>query len=82
MRCFAVHPLINQTAFDLGLDVVNFDPGLGFGDEQMLYLRGKHFKRGDIETSDVPYNLAVNEVRKSPDQLMWYDIHDNHVQLQ
>ena len=63
--------LLNRTIHDLGLTSVDFDPGFGFHEDSIIYLRGQHMRNGDIANTNVPYYLEENHKGKTLRQIGW-----------
>ncbi|XP_053391125.1 L-amino-acid oxidase-like [Mercenaria mercenaria] len=61
------HPLMNKTIHDIGLEVVDFELGVGPSNDSLYYLRGKHMKYNELPTQ-APYNLSP-ENRIDPKEL-------------
>ena len=76
------HKLINRTANDLGLSIIDFVGGNAFfGNHDIAYLRGVHMKPGEFTGDRSPYKLKPNEKNKSIPELGWYIIHLLRVQF-
>ncbi|XP_053391126.1 L-amino-acid oxidase-like, partial [Mercenaria mercenaria] len=50
------HPLVVKTVHHLGLEVVDFELGVGPSNDSLYYLRGKHMKYSELPTQ-APYYL-------------------------
>ncbi|XP_053380328.1 L-amino-acid oxidase-like [Mercenaria mercenaria] len=50
------HPLVVKTVHHLGLEVVDFELGVGPSNDSLYYLRGKHMKYSELPTH-APYYL-------------------------
>ena len=65
------HRRINRTVHELGLAVVDFDPGFGFSAGTIAYLRGVHLRDADMVGDKLPYGLKPNEKYKTSQILAW-----------
>ncbi|XP_045199223.2 aplysianin-A-like [Mercenaria mercenaria] len=52
------HLLVNKTVSDLGLNIVDFELGVGPSEDSLYYLRGRHMKYNELPTH-APYNLPL-----------------------
>ena len=68
----AAHPLVNRTAHDLGLSIIDFVGGFLFGNHDIAYLRGKHMRPWEFTGDKSPYNLKPDEKYKTIPELGWY----------
>ena len=62
---------MNKTVYELGLSVVDFEPGYGFDDKSIVYLRGVHLKNDEIDGDKPPYGLKPKEKYKTSQELAW-----------
>ena len=68
----AAHRLMNRTAHDLGLDIIDFIGGFLFGNHDIAYLRGTHMRPWEFTGDKSPYNLRPEEKYKTVQELGWY----------
>ncbi|MEA5529079.1 FAD-dependent oxidoreductase [Dolichospermum sp. UHCC 0684] len=68
MRYRSNQLIINNLIEKMNLTSVKFESSSG---ENLLYLRGKHFKHQDFySSSEIPYNLHQDELGKNPTELL------------
>jgi len=67
MRYRSSQLIVNNLIQKMNLTPVKFESGSG---ENLLYLRGKHFKYKDFYSPGIPYNLRQDELGKNPTELL------------